>query len=92
MRPKERQGLTTGEVSRMLGITISTVIRYFDQGILKGWKSPITGGRLIDLKSVYALAKKSGIELPSKKQMERDLKSLKRKRKWAVIPVTKKEG
>ncbi len=65
MRPKEKQGLTTGEVSKMLGrvISRSTVIKYFDKGIFTGWKHPVTGYRVVDPKSVKALAKKSGIEL-----------------------------
>ena len=65
MRLGKRQGLTTGEVSRMLGrvISRSTVIRFFDQGILTGWKHPVTGYRVVDLESVKALARKSGIEL-----------------------------
>jgi hypothetical protein len=65
MKSKRKQGLMTGEVSKMLGRVISqtTVIRFFDQGILTGWKNPITGRRLIDPESVKALAKKSGIDL-----------------------------
>jgi hypothetical protein len=64
-KTKLKQGLTVGEVSKMLGGIISkpTVQRYLDQGILTGWKNPITGRRVIDLESVRALAKKSGIEL-----------------------------
>ena len=50
----------------------------------------MTGRIAIDLESFRAFAEKSGIELPSKEQMEEDLKAL--KRKWAVIPVTQKEG
>jgi hypothetical protein len=68
MKPKAKpmkQGLTTGDVVKMLDglISRSTVTRYFDNGILTGWKNPITGRRLIDPESVKALAKKSGIEL-----------------------------
>ena len=64
-KPKRKRGLTTGDVSRMLGgaISQSTIIRFFDQGILKGWKHPVTGWRVVDPKSIKALAKKSGIEL-----------------------------
>ena len=60
MRPKERQGLTTGEVARMLGRVISqrTVIRYFDRGILTGWKHPVLGWRMIDPESVEAFKRK----------------------------------
>ena len=65
MKSKKKQGLTTGDVVKMLDglITRSTVTRYFDNGTLTGWKNPITGRRLIDPESVKALAKKSGIEL-----------------------------
>ena len=61
MKPKKKQGLTTGEVSNMLDglISLSTVSRYLDKGILTGWKNPITGRRLVDPKSVKALAKKA---------------------------------
>jgi len=65
MRSEKREDLTTGDVVKMLDglITRSTVTRYYDNGILRGWKNPITGRRLIDPESVKALAKKSGIEL-----------------------------
>ena len=55
MKPKERQGLTTEDVSRVLGVSIRTVIRYFDKGILTGWRHPATRYRLIDPKSVKTL-------------------------------------
>ena len=59
MKPKTKaemkQGLTTGEVSKMLGISQRTVIRYFDKGILTGWRHPATRYRLIDPKSVKTL-------------------------------------
>jgi len=56
----QKQGLTTREVAEMLGGVISqrTVIRYFDRGILKGGRHPVTGWRLIDPKSVEALKRK----------------------------------
>jgi Helix-turn-helix domain len=62
-KPKRKQGLTTEEASRVLGVAKNTVITYFDRGTLTGWKNPTTGRRLIDPESVKALAKKSGIEL-----------------------------
>ena len=55
MRPKKMQGLTTGEASRMLGVSILTVERCFDKGILTGWKHPITGWRAVDPGSVKSL-------------------------------------
>ncbi len=58
MKPKNMQGLTTGETSRALGISILTVERLFDKGILTGWKHPITGWRAVDPKSVKALKRR----------------------------------
>ena len=52
---QRKQGLTPEEVSKMLGVSIGTVIRYFDRGILTGSKDPITGRMVIDVKSVRAL-------------------------------------
>ena len=54
-KPKKKQGLTTEEVSKVLDVSITTVIRYFDEGILTGWKNPINGRVVIDPKSVNAL-------------------------------------
>jgi len=90
LEPKVKQGLTIGDVSRKLGIPKSRAVRLFRQGILTGYKHPVTGRTLIDLESVEALAKESEIELPSKRQMEKDLKAKALKRKWPVIPVTQK--
>jgi len=39
LEPRKKQGLTTEKVSKMLGVTIATVIRYFDKGILTGWQN-----------------------------------------------------
>ena len=58
MRSKRKQGLMTGEVSRMLGISRSTVIKFFEQGTLTGWKNPATGWRVIDPESVKTLKRK----------------------------------
>jgi predicted site-specific integrase-resolvase len=55
MKPEEGQGLTTRDVARILGVSIATVIRYFDKGILTGWKNPITGRMVIDLEGVQTL-------------------------------------
>ena len=58
MRSKRKQGLMTGEAAKMLGVITPTVIRYFNKGILTGWRNPITGRRLIDPESVKALKRK----------------------------------
>ena len=52
MRLKEKQGLTAGEASKMLRISIHRVERLFDRGTLTGWKNPVTGWRVVDPKSV----------------------------------------
>jgi len=52
MKLKRKQGLTTEKVSRMLGVSITMVKRYFDRGTLTGWKDPTTGRMVIDPKSV----------------------------------------
>ena len=63
VRLKKKQGLTTGQVARMLCGIMSqrTVIRLFDKGTLKGWRDPVTSRRMIDLKSVEALAKRQSL-------------------------------
>ena len=58
MEPKQVQGLTIGEVSRMLGMSLSMVERLFDEGILAGWKHPTTGMIVIDRGSVNAFKRK----------------------------------
>ena len=55
MKPKRKRGLTTEEASRVLGVSIRTVIRYFDKGILMGWRNPVTRYRVVDPESVKAL-------------------------------------
>ena len=62
-RRSKRQGLTTVEASRMLGIPRFIVAGYFDQGVLTGWKNPVTSRMMIDRGSVETLAKELGIEL-----------------------------
>ena len=58
MRSRVKQGLMTGEAAKILGISVSTVIRYFGKGILTGWKNPITRRMVIDRESVKALKRK----------------------------------
>ena len=58
LEPRKKQGLTTGEAAKILGISVPTVIRYFGKGILTGWKNPITRRMVIDRESVKALKRK----------------------------------
>ena len=52
---KRKPGLTTGEVTKMLGVSRRKVVRFFERGILKGWKHPATGRMFIDPESVKTL-------------------------------------
>ena len=67
MRPKrvlkmEDGFISTGEAQRMLRVSRATVMRYFDHGILKGEKHPITRLRSVKKASVLALMKKYGMK------------------------------
>ncbi len=55
MKLEEGQGLTTRDVVKILGVSRDTVIRYFNRGILTGWKNSVTGRMTIDLESVQTL-------------------------------------
>ena len=52
---KRKPGLTTREAMKMLGVSRSKVVSYFERGILKGWKHPVTGRMFIDPESVKTL-------------------------------------
>jgi len=59
VEPLERKdGLATGEDSKMYGISVYKVVRLFDKGTLTGWKNPATGWRVIDPESVKTLKRK----------------------------------
>ncbi len=62
MKKAEKNFFTTGEVAKLLGVSLSTVMRFFDKGVLTGAKHPITGFRRIEMESVISLMKKYGME------------------------------
>lgn len=55
LKRKEGDLISTGEAARMLNVSISTAVRYFDSGVLKGEKHPITGWRRVYKGSVISL-------------------------------------
>ena len=61
MIPKEF--LTTGEASKLLNISRSTVSRNFDKEILHGQRNPITGERLISWESLVGFMKQYDLPL-----------------------------
>jgi len=44
--------ISTKQAADILKVSISTVSRYFDQGLLKGSKHPLTNWRKIDMDSI----------------------------------------
>lgn len=55
--------MTTHQVAELLGAEPSSVIRWFDKGILKGWRTP-GGHRRIRASSVVAYLVAKGMEIP----------------------------
>jgi predicted site-specific integrase-resolvase len=62
-KDKDDEYISTREAGKMLGISLSTAMRYFDKGILTGKKHPITNWRYIRRKSVLSLMKKYGMKV-----------------------------
>ncbi len=61
MYSDETQGMTAFEASKILGISVSTVRRYCDKGLLKPLRSSVSKRKLIEEESVQKLAKKYGL-------------------------------
>ena len=59
----EKRFFTTGETAKLLNISLSTVSRKFDEGILFGKKNPITGERLISRESIVVFMEKYKLPL-----------------------------
>ncbi len=55
--------ISTRAAGKMLGISISSATRYFDKGILRGKKHPITHRRHISRQSVLTLMRKYGMKV-----------------------------
>ncbi len=68
---KRKPGLTTREVMDMLGVSRSKVVRFFEQGILKGWKHPVTGRMFIDPESVKTLEQIWAMTMVTQKEGKR---------------------
>jgi len=58
--------LTTFQAAKILGISVSTVQRCFDEGRLYGYKNLMTGRRKIELRSVLNLAEEHGLTVIEK--------------------------
>jgi hypothetical protein len=61
-KDKDDEYISTRKAGEILGISLSSVARYFDKGILTGEKNPITNWRYVSRKSVLSLMKKYGME------------------------------
>jgi len=62
-KDKDDEYISTREAGKMLGISLSAVTRYFDKGILKGEKNPITNWRYVSGEIVLSLMKKYGMKV-----------------------------
>ncbi len=63
MKKDEKKFVTTGEAAKLLAVSLSTAMRFFDKGILTGEKHPITGFRRIDMESIISLMEKYGMKM-----------------------------
>ena len=61
MRSKSRNTFTTGEISKICNVAQRTVIKWFDQGIIKGYVIPGTKDRRIPLNYLIEFMKKNNI-------------------------------
>jgi two-component system response regulator RpaA len=57
---KPRQLYSTGDVAKICGVTINTVVKWFEAGELKGKRTSATGARRITRKSLFSFLKKGG--------------------------------
>ena len=62
-KDKDGEYISTREAGEILGISLSSVARYFDKGILTGKKNPITNWRYVSRKSLLSLMKKHGMKV-----------------------------
>jgi excisionase family DNA binding protein len=62
-KDKDIEYISTREAAKMLGISLSTVVRYFDRGILTGEKNPITNRRYVSRETVVSLMEKYGMKV-----------------------------
>jgi predicted site-specific integrase-resolvase len=68
----EQEYFTTKEASNLLGISLSTVQRYFDGGYMWGSKHPITNRRMIHRDSIKQIAEKFRVEIPIKRTPKKE--------------------
>jgi excisionase family DNA binding protein len=54
---------TTGEVARVLGININTVIKWFDEGKMQGFRLPTSNDRRIPLSSLKSFMEENSIPM-----------------------------
>jgi CheY-like chemotaxis protein len=61
MRMKRSKDLySTGDIARICGVTINTVVKWFETGELKGRRTSKTGARRITRKNLFSFLKRQG--------------------------------
>lgn len=63
---KGKDILTTGEVAKICNVASRTVSRWFDEGLLKGWRLPLSGDRRVKLSELIQFMKEH--DIPYEKQ------------------------
>lgn len=57
---RPRQLYSTGDVAKICGVTINTVVKWFEAGELKGKRTSATGARRITRRSLFSFLRRRG--------------------------------
>jgi excisionase family DNA binding protein len=64
MMPRTKKTATTTEAARLCGVSHSTVIKWFDTGLIEGFRLPGSGDRRLLLASLHKFMKENNIPVP----------------------------
>lgn len=67
--------ISTKQASKILRVSISTIGRYFDRGLLQGEKHPLTGRRKISEDSIKIFLKKYAPEFLPTEEISKEIES-----------------
>jgi transposase len=68
--------ISTRQAAKILGVSVSTVSRWFDQKILAGEKNPLTSWRKVSMESIEKILKNFNLPLPIEPKKEETLKEV----------------
>ncbi|MEZ4430961.1 MAG: PilZ domain-containing protein [bacterium] len=81
---------TTGQVARIFSVNINTVIKWFDEGKLKGFRLPSSNERRIYRESIVEFMKDHEISTDLLRVFDDELNSRKRARRGTTMPPMSK--